>query len=172
MSTPNLQLPYVLESQSAKEIPYNRGLVILDDFLASLESSLMLNVVLWANAYEGVPYQVTAALKEYNAESAAIIRAKADVSSYNQVRIVAHNQTDSTGGTLRAQKSSDDTAWGYWTAGSSNPSVALNATGVLVSSWRDLSAAGAKADNFMRLITDGGNDTFTFISYAALQFRK
>lgn len=83
-------------------------------------------------------------------------RTKADLTEVEEVRLVVNVQTAGVAGAkLRVQYSTDESTWNYLDGGT-GPSVAIDATGVEVSSYVAL-AAGAKADVFLRLVGIDGN---------------
>jgi len=84
-------------------------------------------------------------------------RTKVDLTNYRQARMVVNVLTAgaTTPAKLLVQYSTDETTW-YYLDGSSGPSVNIDATGVKVGSWVNLTS-GAKADVFLRIVGIDGD---------------
>jgi len=82
-------------------------------------------------------------------------RIKADLSQFTEVRFVSRvaGGTFVAGMTLKAQYSTDESAWADLTA-----TVASNAAGTKVTAWEAIPDP-AKADVFLRVVSAGGNGT-------------
>jgi hypothetical protein len=85
---------------------------------------------------------------------------KVDLTNGNEARITVAVTATTTSANARFEYSTTGT--GSWGAldGSSGPSVSLSTTGVKVSSWVAL-ASGAKADVFIRAVTQSGDGAAT-----------
>ncbi len=97
-----------------------------------------------------------AALTEFNSNTQG--RTKADLTNATQSRLVVHMMSTqgAASAELRAQYSTDASAWNYLD-GATGPAVAINSASVtLASAWVSL-VAGAKADVFIRVAGINGD---------------
>jgi len=103
----------------------------------------------------GTLTNMPAAVTEF--DNLTYYRKQFDLTNATQARIVANQAvTGSTSAKLRAQYSTDQSSWSFLD-GSSGPSVGINAANtVRTSSWVNL-ASGAKADVYLRLVTQDGD---------------
>ena len=85
------------------------------------------------------------------------LRIKTDLTSTTQARFFVNVITAGAGASteLRVQYSTDQAAWNYLDGGT-GPSVAINTTGLRVSSWATITA-GAKQDVFIRVVGINGD---------------
>ena len=99
------------------------------------------------------------------------IRPRKDFSYVSQVRLITNVRTVASAGTqLRAQYSTDGSAWAYFDGGTS-PAVALDATGTPASAWIYTEGL-ARADVYLRLVTISGDGaTNCKISTTMLEFK-
>ena len=85
-----------------------------------------------------------------------IFRKKSELTNATQARLLVGVDKAGFGGSaLRAQYSTDQSSW-FHLDGSTGPEVAIDSTGLQVSSWITLTA-GAQADVFLRVVGVGGN---------------
>jgi parallel beta-helix repeat protein len=83
-------------------------------------------------------------------------RVKVDLTNATQMRLLANISTAGAAGSeLRVQYSTDQSSWNYVDA-ATGPSVAIDSTGLQVSSFITIDA-GAKSDVFLRIIGINGN---------------
>ena len=107
-----------------------------------------LNLASGANAWTNQPAGLTEFL------GLTHHRLKAELTDCDRCRLVARVSTaGAAGATLKAQYSTDESAWSDLTG-----AVAIDSTGTKATAWADV-PAGARGDVFVRLVGSGGNGT-------------
>lgn len=116
--------------------------------MAITRTPTKLNMAVGANTWTNQPAALTEFLGLLHH------RVKADLTDTDKVRLCARVSTaGATGATLKAQYSTDESAWSDLTG-----TVAIDSTGTKATAWADV-PAGAKGDVFLRLVGQGGNAT-------------